>query len=294
MDSSRPFLYPMLDTNPVAFLCNAVMRSLRGRRTVGVFFRTGECFLDTSLKYRIKRKLFQAARRLPHVSILALMPFAVFPRFAEVATGWIYDPQLWDLMHFGFSENNAFPLLRDLLSAKAGGRRILMALGEQSSLKGFDYFVDLWCSSAAIRENYLFVAAGKINDESANAADLFAQQGGLLINRRISDGEMIYMYRCADIIWSCYSPAYNQASGIFGRAIQCGVPVTVRQGSYLEKLGEILVHPTLALPFENVDLAAKAILAWRPVAQDATERMRLISEMRTFSLSVLSSNLTGK
>jgi hypothetical protein len=293
VDSSRPFFYAALDGHVFAFLRNAVVRSLRGRCTVGLFFRPGECFLRTSLKYRIKQKLFQAASRLPHVSILTLMPFAVFPRFAEVATGWIYDPQLWDLLHFGFSENNAFPVLRDLLSAKARGRRILIALGEQHHAKGFDYLVDLWCSSAKVRENFLFVAAGKIAPHSLQKADSFIQQGGLLMNRHISDGELMYMYRCADIIWSCYSPAYNQASGIFGRAIQFGVPVTVRKDSYLEKLGGILLHPTLALPFENVDIAAKDILAWKPIARDATERISLLHEMRTYSASVLVRNLTA-
>jgi hypothetical protein len=293
VDSSRPFFYSMVESHVVAFLSNAIVRSLRGRCTVGLLFRPGECFLRTSLKYRIKRKLFQAVSRLPHVFVLTLMPFDVFPRFAEVATGWIYDPQLWDLLYLGFSEDNAFPTLRDLLTAKAEGRRILIALGEQNHAKGFDYLVDLWCSSAKVRENFLFVAAGRIATHSVQKADRFVQQGGLLMNRLISDGELMYMYRCADIIWSCYSPAYNQSSGIFGRAIQFGVPVTVRKDSYLEKLGRILSHPTLTLPFENVDIAANDLLAWKPVARDTTERIRLIHEMRTYSASVLVRNLTA-
>jgi len=220
------------------------------------------------------------------------MPFAVFPRFEQVATGWIYDPQLWDLLHFGFSENSAFPMLQDLLSIKASSRRILTALGLQHQGKGFDYLVDLWCSSAEVRENFLFVVAGKVDYRSAQKAEMFVQEGGLLINRHLSDGELMYMYRCAHIIWSCYSPTYNQASGIFGRAIQFGVPVTVRKGSYLENLGGILFHPTLALPFENADIAAKEILAWKPVARDPTVRMTMLNEMRAYSASVLVNNLT--
>jgi hypothetical protein len=293
VDSSRPCFYPMLESNTIAFLINAVVRALRGRRTVGLFFRPAECFFNRRLKYRVKRKLFQVASRLPHVSILTLMPFSVFPRFEEVATGWIYDPQLWDLLHFGFSEKNAFPKLHDLLITEASGRRILMALGEQQQYKGFDYLVDVWCSSAKIREEFLVVVAGRVNYHSAKKAELFVQQGGLLINRHISDSELLYMYRCADIIWSCYSPSYNQASGIFGRAIQFGVPVTVRKESYLENLGEILCHPTLALPFENPDIAAREILAWNPVTPDPTARINLLDEMREYSTSVLVSSLIG-
>jgi hypothetical protein len=293
VDSSRPVFYSMLDSHVLAFLANAVVRSLKGRCTVGLFFRPGECFSKSSFRYRVKRLLFQVASRLPHVSILTLMPFAVFPRFEEVATGWIYDPQLWDLLHFGFSENDVFPMLRDLLSAKASGRRILIALGEQQQAKGFDYLVDLWCSSAKVRENFLFVVAGKVNRHSAQKTEMFVQQGGFLIDRHISDGELMYMYRCADTIWSCYSPAYNQASGIFGRAIQFGVPVIVRKESYLENLGGMLFHPTLALPFENVDVAAREILAWKPVVQDTAVRIRMLNEMRAYSASVLVSNLTA-
>lgn len=293
LDSSLPFLYSMLDRHVLAFLANAVVRSLRGQSTVGLFFRPGECFLNTSFKYRIKRQLFHAASRLPHVSILTLMPFAVFSRFEEVATGWIYDPQLWDLLHFGVSENNAFPMLHDLLTDKASGRRILIALGKQEQDKGFDYLVDLWCSSPKVRETFLCVVAGKVNYNSAQKAQLFVQQGGLLIDRHISNGELIYLYRRADIIWSCYSPAYNQTSGIFGRAIQFGVPVTVRKDSYLEKLGRILLHPTLAVPFGNIDIAAEDILAWKPTANDPAERINRINEMRSYSASVLVSNLTA-
>lgn len=290
---SRPYLYAMVDSHVIAFMANATVRSLLGRPTVGLLFRPGECFLESSLKYRIKRMLFQAASRLPHVSILTLMPFAVFPRFSEVATEWIYDPQLWDLLYFGFAEDKPLPMMRELIGSKARGRRILMALGEQRQSKGFDYFVDLWCASADIRENFLFVAAGTIDPRSAEKAELFVQQGGLLLNRRISDDELMCMYKCADIIWCCYSPEYNQASGILGRAIQFGVPVTVRKDSFLEKLGGLLSHPTLALPFDRVDTCAKEILAWKPGARDTAERINLLNEMRSYSASVLVRTLTA-
>lgn len=293
VDSSRPIFYSMLDTHVVAFLTNAVVRSLRGRRTVGLFFRPGECFLKASCKYRVKRILFHWVSRLPHVSILTIMPFEVFPRFGEVATGWIYDPQLWDLLHFGFPEDDAFPMLRDLLSAKLNGRRILVALGEQRRDKGFDYLVDVWCSSPEVRANFLFVVAGKVKVDSAHKGEMFVQQGGILINRHLAHGELMYMYRCADTIWSCYSPAYNQASGIFGRAIQFGASVIVRKESYLENLGGILFHPTLALPFENADIAAKEILAWKPRPRDREARIKMLNAIRAHSVSVLVDNLTA-
>src|SRR5262245_6477391 len=57
--------YPMLDGSPADFLARAIGRSLLGRRTVGLFFRSGECFIRTPIKYRVKYILFRLASRLP-------------------------------------------------------------------------------------------------------------------------------------------------------------------------------------------------------------------------------------
>jgi hypothetical protein len=293
LDPRLPFLYAMVDSNVLAFLANAVLRSFRGRTTVGIFFRPGECFLETSFKYRIKRKLFQVASRLPHVSILTVIPFAVFPRVQEVASGWIYDLQFWDLAHFESKENSALPEFHDLTGI-ARGRRILMALGSQHQDKGIDFLVDLWCSSPKLRDSFIFVVAGKVDGHSAQKAQLFVQQGGLLIDRQISNDELISLYGCADIIWSCYPPVRNQSSGIFGRATQFGVPVIVCENSFLDKIGEMLLHPTLALPYGDLANAAEAILAWQPRANDPTQRSSRVNEMRSYSTSVLISNLVGK
>jgi hypothetical protein len=294
VDTRRPFFFSMLDSQLLAFCVNAVVRSARGRSTVGLFFRPGTCFLTTSFRYRLKRRLFHALSRLPNVHILTLMPFAACPGFSEVATAWIYDPQLWDLHYFGFPENATLPALRDALEAKARGRRILIALGEQNRDKGFEYLAELWCCSERLREKFLFVTAGNVAPESMQKMELFVQHGGLLLNRRISDDELMNMYGCAQIIWNCYSPAYDQASGIFGRAIQLGLPVVVREGSYLEQLGRILGHPTQALPFDQAVAAADRLMAWEPAVRDLAQRLALIAKMRAHSVSVLADHLRSK
>ncbi|MEO6080249.1 MAG: hypothetical protein ABIQ86_10775 [Steroidobacteraceae bacterium] len=287
VDTSRPFLFSMLDSHLVDFFLHALVRSARGRRTVGLFFRADTCFSKTSIKYRIKRKLFRAVSKLPHVHVLGLIPFAAWPSSAEVTTAWIYDPQMWDLLHFGFKENSTLPALRDLLAGKARGRKILVALGVQSKDKGFEYLADLWCCSAEIREKFLFVVAGNVEHESEHRIGLFVEHGGLLMNRRISNDELMSMYSCAAVVWSCYSPDYDQASGIFGRAFQMGVPVVVRNNSYLERLGGNLGHPTLPVPFGEAAVSAERLVAWKPAAPEPAQRLKLINELRAYSLKVL-------
>src|SRR4051794_19615726 len=89
--------FPMLDDNIIEFSRAAVFNGLKGKPTVGLFLRPGECFLTSNLKYRFKRALFSILKRLPHTHIITILPFQLDDRFRSVANGWIHDPQSWDL-----------------------------------------------------------------------------------------------------------------------------------------------------------------------------------------------------
>ena len=52
-------------------------------------------------------------------------------------------------------------------------------------------------------------------------------------NPYLTDDEVLSLYGVADLAWSFY-PQRDQASGIFGRAVQAGVVPLVRSGSFLE------------------------------------------------------------
>lgn len=286
-NASDVMFYPMLDSAPLDFLARAVARSLMGRKTAGLLFRPGECFLKNSLKYRIKYILFRMASRFPHVHILSLIPFEVSPDFSVIATDWLYDPQLWDLKYFGVPETESFPELDRQLQTVAYGRRLVIALGGQNRIKGFDCFTQVWSASQKLRDDCLFVAAGKVSAESSAHAKRFATEGGLLLDQRIEDNEFIHLYRRAHVIWSCYAPDYNQASGIHGRAVQLGVPVAVREGSYLEGMEKMLAHPTLALPFDAPSVAAEKLAQWRPDPADPDRSAAKVEEMWRHSLAAL-------
>jgi hypothetical protein len=265
-----------------------------GRATIGLFFRPGDCFIEGSIKATIRRLLFSFVSRLPHVHILSILPPEVFPRLHEVATDWIYDPQLWDLEYLNDVSAEPGPKIVDQLATASRGRRFLIALGAQNKIKGFDYLVDVWCASPRLREEYIFVVAGKLAAASAAQAKRFVDLGGILINERITNGELLYLYQKADIIWSCYAEGYDQSSGIHGRAVQLGIPVVVRNDSCIDRLGKLLAYPSLGLPGDAAGAAAEQILDWQPEAVDFCRRKKTADEMRLRSLSVLVDALRDK
>jgi hypothetical protein len=116
----------------------------------------------------------------------------------------------------------------------------------------------------------------------------------VLLDRRIEDAELFALYGIADLVWSCYAPDYNQSSGIHGRAVQLGVPVVVRKGSYIDALSETLSHPSLALPFDDMSEAVSSLLKWNPRRVDPEYSASLVRKMREHSLSVLADALRDK
>jgi hypothetical protein len=296
-DAKAPLFYAFLDTRPsetIAALGRAAVRSFMGRATIGLFFRPGDCFIKGSFKAAVRRMLFRFISRLPHVHILSILPPEVFPRLREVSTDWIYDPQLWDLHYLSDASAEPSAQFADQLAVASRGRRFLIALGTQSKSKGFDYLVDIWCASARLREEYICVVAGKLAASSAAQAKRLVDHGGMLINQRIANGDLFYLYKRADLIWSCYAEGYDQSSGIHGRAVQLGIPVLVRKDSCIDRLGKMLGYPSLGLPAHAAAAAAEQILGWQPGVIDAARRQETADKMRLRSLSVLVSALRDK
>jgi hypothetical protein len=282
----RAQFHPSIDDYWFRFGCGTLLRALLGRRTVALFHRPNDCFRKDVTRYRVKRLLFQVLSRLPTVEILTVLPFAVDPRFSEIASNWIYDPQLWDLLVLGDQATSETPLSAEVRSI-AAGRRIVMAFGRQNRGKAFDYFARIWTARPEIKDRYLFVAAGKVLPDCAEAAQGFVAAGGLSIDRYVEDSELFSLYRIADIVWSCYAPHYDMASGIYGRAAQMSVPSIVRSGSLLATFGSLIDHPTLAIPFAEPSTAADLIARWSPERMPVELANRRAREMRAHSLAVL-------
>jgi hypothetical protein len=256
-----PLIIPMLEQRTMKNLAVMAMRALRGRRTLCLVLRATYAVRSRGVGFAVKRALLRVVRRLPGAGLLSILPVALEPRTGALLTGWIYDPEICDLGEDVLLRTPApeIAALRD----RAAGRMIVVALGRQVEGKGFGFFCDLWAASPEVRERCLFVSAGTVAPELAAQAERFAAAGGVLMNARISDGQLFDLYAVTDAVWCCYSPEYDQASGIFGRAVQFGKTAIVRRGSYVERFAEMIGHPAPAIGWHDDTDAAAVLLGLR-------------------------------
>lgn len=276
-----PVLFLMIEESFFGYASAALLRALLGRRTAGLLFRGREAAKGASLRLTVKRRVLRLMRRVPGITTLSIVPFALDPALCEVADDWIDDPQMWDL---DSPSTPTTPLGEDV-RRRAGVRRVLVALGLQNRAKGFEFLARLLAQDAQIARDWMVVAAGKTFGDPA-AAEAFQKAGGWLIDRFISDDELMSLYGVADLVWSCYAPDYDQASGIFSRAVQLGVPVVVRAGSGIAAQAQLLEHPFVALPWDEA--AATGLLAGAP---DGGPPSPHVAGMRRRSLHVLNTSL---
>jgi hypothetical protein len=284
-------IIPTLDFTYLGFIGSAVS-TIRGHgRTVALFLRPQVCLKPKKPIHYAKRVLFGALKRHRGLEILTIVPFDLEPTLSTVATGWIYDPQLWDL-----------PLLMPGRIETADASTVMTEkptialLGTLDRNKGFDRFSALWRADATVRERFRFIAAGRVAPDCVDVARDFVDAGGILIDERISDDAMMSLYDQSFAVWCAYDPGYDQASGIFGRAFQLGVPAIVTEGSLISRQAEGLGHAVLNLPADTAALAAagSALCDWRPERLTLTARLAAIADMHHHSARVLTSAISGR
>lgn len=259
-------LLATFDDHVFSFALVALLRGLLGRPTAALVLRPQGCFDGRFLKSGLRRRAFLLIRRIPRLTLVTVTPFSVEPRYATVAHFGAHDPQYWDLHDGTQVHTPAMTPFAEEIRRHAAGRRIVCMPGALILLRGFGFLAEILRKHPSLREQVLVVAAGILRPEAGAASRLFAEAGGMLIDRRLEDAELESLYLVSDAIWSCYAPEYDQASGIFGRAVQLGVPVIVRRGSLIERFAADLDSPVLALEYGNVAQGAE-ILAMDPPAR---------------------------
>lgn len=241
-----------------------VARAVLGRPTAGIFLSPQRCFVREELKCRIKKLAFKGYKRVPGLTLFTITPFDIEPRFAEVANVGAHDPQYWD-MHDGTRVVMPPPTpFSDEILAAAAGRPVVCLPGSLNAEKGFTFLAEALAATPVLAERLLIVAAGRVLPNARSAAEKFVASGGLLHDRRLEDAELESLYGIADAIWCCYEPGYDQASGIFGRAMQFGVPVIVRRGALIEVIAAGTPLPVIKVDFGDSISFADALSAPLP------------------------------
>lgn len=277
-------MFATLDDAPLFFLAVGLIRLLAGKRTVGIFLRPQACFHEFHWKYRLKWLYFFIMSRIPRIAPVSMVPFFVNPRFAEVSSGWIYDPQNWDQAD-NLPDLTQRTALSERILAHAKGRKIIAALGGLNLFKGFDFFADMAVEAASFFDDAVFVACGPLAHDCHDHKSRIENAGGLVVPDYISDAEMVSIYGIADMVWACYPERFDQASGIFGRASQYGIPALVRAGSFNAQQAQHMGAAFLALPYGD------ARAAYAMISSPETRRMvpdqTMIRRFRAESLDCL-------
>ncbi|MER8423313.1 hypothetical protein [Mesorhizobium sp. M1403] len=262
--AAERLLFAMLDEDMVSFAAIAAARSALGRPTVALFLRAQKCFETGRWVHPLKRYAFRALRLLPRLTVASITPFDVAPRHAEVAHCGVFDPQYWDLHDGETLRRPGSTQLSEDVVRRAAGRSVLSVIGTLSANKGLAFLVETLERHPNITEKVLVVGAGSVPAPAAEFVARLKRAGALIIDRFITDSELESLYGVTDMVWACYSPDYDQASGIFGRAMQLGIEPVTREGSVIaafaaangighiavayghhEALGELLLGPPI-------------------------------------------------
>lgn len=286
---ARRVLFATLDGDIERFLLIAVIRSLLLRRTCGIFIGSLHYVgKPDSLRDRLRGFGLRMVKRLPRVEVLSVIPHPVRPQLGRVTSGWIHDPQLWDLKlgTEGLPETELSRKVKHL----RGQRRLIIYLGKASSRKGLP---DLARLTAGFEQDFLVVVAGQVLEDGEQTAQELLDRGMIVEDRFISDEELLSLYGVADYVWCVYPPSYDQASGVFGRAVQLGVVPLIRSGSVLEDYVSFI--STRAITLSDVEKMSPAEFRGCVFEQSAAGRPRspdaLSSMMKAQSIAALKRGL---
>ncbi|MEC5292976.1 MULTISPECIES: hypothetical protein [unclassified Aurantimonas] len=278
--------FATLDDDIRGFALVALARALLGRRTAGIFLRPQAC-LEPGAKARLKRMLFGALKATPRITLIAIVPQAFAPAQQAVTDCWMHDPQLWDRIDLPVKPDAA-TVAR--IAGFAAGRRVLVFLGRGSRIKGLPQLAALVAARPALAQELAIVVAGQIDGDCASDAERLAAFGAEIWNRRVSEEEMAALYTAANLVWACYDPSYDQASGIFGRSVQLGRPAVIREGAMIARYAALLGHPVVALPQsppEAADRLARAL----SVDEGGADVSTVVAQWRAAALGVMKNAL---
>lgn len=255
--SADKVLFATLDDDIIGFSIVSILRRLRGKRTAAIFLRPQSC-LGTRVRSRFKYVLMQFLCKMRGVSIISIIPPALSEGIHDVCTDWVHDPQLWDKI---VSKNYIDDELQQKILDIAGDRLVLSFLGRGSKIKGLPKLAEFLLGNPSIITKVAILVAGAIDDECLDKVNDLIAAGATVWNYRVNDLELYTLYQNSDLIWANYHPSYDQASGIFGRAVQFHRPVVVREGSLLERYSDMLDHPHIALS-ENLENSSGIVLGF--------------------------------
>lgn len=261
--TARHLVLPTFESAPKRFALVALVRALLGKRTALVLLRAHLVAHRSPLNRLLHSFTLGALAASRAILLMSIVPIArgrVEP---------IEDPEFWDLTDEQLC-SSASPLA-DRVAKRANGRTVLLMTGVLELPKGLGTLRDIYATDARLIERLYPVLAGAIEPDARRACQELEAMGAHVEGRRLSDEELLSLFRVADAVWCCYAPSRDMSSGVFGRAIQFGAAPVVRKGSYLESFASFPSNGVALDPCDCAE-AARTLSAWQP--QRLTEQCR--------------------
>lgn len=240
---TKPVVFATIEDSFLFFVACSMIRSTFGKKTIGISLEAGDTAKSSSVKSSIKNILLSLLDKSVGSRIYTIIPQFINPGNPHSNADWIYDPAFWDLCVKGTLDTiGRIPDAKSLLPAALGDKgSIILYLGSIDPRKGFGYYVDFVQLSKDKGYDFRFIAAGYCGP-GARPQDIarYVDLGGVLLNRRLTEEEVLFLQSISDIFWAHYHPSFDQSSGVAGRGFQLGKTLIVREGSIAEKLLKVL------------------------------------------------------
>ena len=240
------------DSLPHYMLCSFV-RMLLGRKTIGIFLQPLGVVKKHIAKELIKGILLSLFVKLKIILILSIYPRRFSLGFFKYYSDWIYDPAFWDLaeresLPYRATDQTNYPYEFEPV------RLYVLFLGTISNRKRFDLFVEC-CEASHNFPDLRFLAVGERYTSDKDDCDVvsgevlkrFSDCGGVLLEKYLTEEEVIYFQENAHIHWAFYAENFDQSSGIAGRAYQLDKLVIVRKYSLINEMLDDLGCSKVAL-----------------------------------------------
>lgn len=250
-------VFSTFETRPAQFVLWTAFRSLLGKRTILLLLRAK---ITDKGNRRLKTFVHLFLAALPGVRLLSILPITESAHLVGRAYE-VQDPEFWDI-----AVEEKMPISTELskdLLAKAAGRTIILCAGEISGDKGMGFLSEMMMSSEWMAGKYLICSVGKVSDDARADVDKIQSFGGYIIDRYVTDTELVSVFQQANFAWCCYPPERNMSSGIFGRSCQFGCWPLVRSGSILEQIATSYGIGS-ALPWGDANAAARVLTESEP------------------------------
>lgn len=236
----KTVFFPMIEDAGVYFYLVVLLRIFFRADTVGVLMQPLRTLEGISLRVKAKRNLLEWFKSTRHLTVLTLLSHRVYPELSLISDDWIHDPQLVEKAEVQVDKDGAQRLLDTETVVRSKNNPLLISIGWITELKGSNFLSKILTEN---RDSINAVIAGeKICNNLKKTTQRFNNVS--LVERYLSDGEVEFLFSQAKFVWACYSEEYDQASGLFSKAVQCGAIPVVRKNSYLEHFSrsEGLLH----------------------------------------------------